>query len=716
MRNIALLVLLVLIVSVSYSQGEDWVSYTHGHEVVDVATDSNILWIATSGGLVRIDNSLQDTVFFTKSNTDLETYLINAIEIDDQHNLWVGTDGKGLYLFDGTSWVKNPFGVPLPNNYISEIEKDNNGDIWVGCRFYLEDGSPYPTPHPGGLIKFDGTDWTDHSDKLFNSGKTVHKVGIDYNGRIIIAAEELIIFDGDEWIYPNQPPLGTDFLNVTNLAVDTLGQVWLLKNSATIVMWDDTDWHEYPLGIDISSSFYNRYSITIDPLNTIYIGSYVNNDIGLIMYDGGDWSNYTSENSGLGTNRIRSLDKDRDHVFIGTYGNGLDLLNGIHEFTNINTSNSILMNNWTVTLYIDSSEILYTSIYNYLEDSSGLVTYDGLSWENKSSLPFSGASSILEDQDGRLWVASWQGVAVLADTGWIVYDTSNTSLPNHAVNSMDLDSEGNLWIVGGDGFSCFMAVFDGELWSTIDLPTNAYSFYKILVDTENNKWIGSYRGLFLYDENWQWTTYTNFGGLGVTNNHVFDLEQAGNSNKLWMATSSGLYQKDADTFINVYAGRIEALGVDANFNVWSACWDSLNIHSETGQFINSFTPWNSGLPFSPLIREIEITSEGIVFMGSGNGIVKYIKGNEIYINEWVPGEQVDILLFPNPNTGYLTIKSDDLTSISDGKVFTTDGRLVYQFSINNFSGSANLDISFLPPGIYLMNIDGKTSKMLVITP
>lgn len=136
--QILITILIFSLSAASYAQDTSWINYTDGHTIIDMASDSNILWIATTGGIVKIDQTKGISTYFTQSNSGLKTYSFNSIAVDKKHNLWIGTDGKGLYKYDGSSWIKNPNSVNLPTQYISDIEVDHNGNIWIGCKFWLE--------------------------------------------------------------------------------------------------------------------------------------------------------------------------------------------------------------------------------------------------------------------------------------------------------------------------------------------------------------------------------------------------------------------------------------------------------------------------------------------------------------------------------------------------------------------------------------------------
>ncbi len=58
-------------------------------------------------------------------------YIISLV-IDDDGNVWCGTWGAGLSMFDGEKWTTYTQSDGLPANHIFMLHKDKFGDIWAG--------------------------------------------------------------------------------------------------------------------------------------------------------------------------------------------------------------------------------------------------------------------------------------------------------------------------------------------------------------------------------------------------------------------------------------------------------------------------------------------------------------------------------------------------------------------------------------------------------
>ena len=163
------------------------------NQIRSIAIDNNdSKWIGTySGGLAKFDGTTW-TVYDTINSGLLGNHVcgnhpcynaIDKIVIDKSGCKWMSAfptlggyedgfiiGGKGLIKFDGTTWtVYDTTNSGLPDNNITSIAIDNNGNKWIGTYY--------------GLVKFDGATWTVYDRS--NSGlpdNYVTSIAIDNNG------------------------------------------------------------------------------------------------------------------------------------------------------------------------------------------------------------------------------------------------------------------------------------------------------------------------------------------------------------------------------------------------------------------------------------------------------------------------------------------------------------------------------------------------------
>jgi ligand-binding sensor domain-containing protein len=87
------------------AQNSEWLDYTDGSDIRAIASEGNFIWVATSGGLVRINSINNETKFYNKANSGLPNNNITSVAIDKFGNKWIGTEGYGLVKFDGNNWI-----------------------------------------------------------------------------------------------------------------------------------------------------------------------------------------------------------------------------------------------------------------------------------------------------------------------------------------------------------------------------------------------------------------------------------------------------------------------------------------------------------------------------------------------------------------------------------------------------------------------------------
>jgi len=123
--------------------------------------------------------------------------------------------------------------------------------------------------------------------------------------------------------------------------------------------------------------------------------------------------------------------------------------------------------------------------------------------------------------------------------------TSEQGLSNHLVKSIYQDSKGFIWV----GNYSSLDRFDGRTVESITdnqgLPVK--DVRSIAEDQWGRIWIASAKSGLKYYNNGQLNSYDFSGFSENQNNHVYDL--AVQSNQLFIAASSGLWQLDLDRLI-----------------------------------------------------------------------------------------------------------------------------------------------------------------------
>ena len=167
----SLFTLIFSLLNITFSQNPEWMNFTAGNYVKAIAIEGNYVWVGTTGGLVKIDKTTGNTIFYNRSNSGLPSDLVLAITIDGQGNKWIGT-GEGVSKFDGVNW--SVYKITL--NLVTAIVIDREGNKWIGTW--------------GGLVKFDGLKWSIYNIRNSNlPSNVVRAIVIDGQGNKWIGTE-----------------------------------------------------------------------------------------------------------------------------------------------------------------------------------------------------------------------------------------------------------------------------------------------------------------------------------------------------------------------------------------------------------------------------------------------------------------------------------------------------------------------------------------------
>ena len=200
---------------------------------------------------------------------------------------------------------------------------------------------------------------------------------------------------------------------------------------------------------------------------------------GIISYDGNKFDNYTVEANNSRTLSkvwVESICASRDgKIWIGTFGNGLDVLDPstrivTHFRHNTNDPNSIAHSIVSV-LHEDRQGILWVGTYDGLDRidrKTGKFTHFKHDPQDPSTISNNQIKVIFEDRNGDLWIGTgspWlsgevPGEAGVAGEGGLnkldkktgkftryMHDVNNpNSLAENKVRSIFEDSRGNFWI------------------------------------------------------------------------------------------------------------------------------------------------------------------------------------------------------------------------------------------------------------------------------
>ncbi len=528
----------------SHAQNPEWLNYTDGRYVLAFAKDQERLWIGTRGGLLQLNADSGAKEFFTRANSALPDNISQALALDQDQNLWIGTIA-GLARYDGSSWhAYHISDSGLPSNVVRALAVDQNGDLWIGTWPYRD--WRYPQDYVfigGGLAKFDGTTWT-----VFNTRNSplphdaIEALAVDAKGNLWVGTDGgAAKFDGVNWTVYTVFNSGLPGHIVSAIALQD-STVWFGTDRQGLARFEGSAWRVYHTG---------NSPLPDDDINAIFIDEHQNKWIatsgGLARFDDRNWAVYKVSNSDLPHDFVRNLLSADGSLWIATFDGLAQLQDNV--WTPHQTSNSGLPDNFVEELVIEKNGTAWMGSNAYSrEDNYGLLSFDGSEWTvydtSNSELPDNLISALMLDAEENLWIGTLNGLAKFDRQRWTVYHRNRGNFPDvhdDWITALAVDHLGNIWAGTANGSCAAHKVgallrFDGKEWTVFNcgnspLPSNAIG--ALSVDDQNNLWIGTFEGLAKFDgENWEVFTVTNSG----LPSNIIEALAIDQSNNVWVGT------------------------------------------------------------------------------------------------------------------------------------------------------------------------------------
>lgn len=186
----------------------------------------------------------------------------------------------------------------------------------------------------------------------------------------------------------------------------------------------------------------------------------------------------------------------------------------------------------------------------YFGTNAGVSLYNGVSFTNLGTadgLPFGGVTSIVERSADVVYLGTALGGVTISTSGVFTEITENEGLLNDKVRAIVLDSQNNKWIGTSDGISVYddSEQLIGQHTRMFELPApdTLNPVEDIRIDSEGNVWVGVYvdylvteGGISAYNGT-DWTQFDVSDGLigPVVRQLAIDSQD-----NIWVATSSGV--------------------------------------------------------------------------------------------------------------------------------------------------------------------------------
>ena len=322
---------------------------TGQRNVKAILVDEPEVWIGTSGGVIRYDQTTDSHKVYGNKNGLLSNGIFHLGKIREE--IWIGTYGGGLSLLDPVTENFRHYNVPegLGDAFVYDVLEVSNGDIWIatwsganlirGGRmdeaeswdlFTVENtGGGLPNDWvyglaegpdgaiwlatEGGLAHYDGDVWRnwDHADGLGAPYELVEK-SIQFKSDPATQSGHHARQKQDQQLEDVNVAYNPNY--VVGLAIDADGVVWAGTWGAGLSRFDGETWSTYTIRDGLPAN--HVFMLEIDPEGRLWIGT----SEGLARYDGRKFIRYTQQH-GLVSNNVFSMAFAPDgSAWVGSYG------------------------------------------------------------------------------------------------------------------------------------------------------------------------------------------------------------------------------------------------------------------------------------------------------------------------------------------------------------------------------------------------------------
>lgn len=484
--------------------------------------------------------------------------------VEDSHKFkWIGTNGAGIFRFDGINYKSYTYDwndeTSVDSNIIYCAFIDDDDQLWVGTNNGLN-------LYNRNLDKFERIDLNLNSALNIPENISIQCISQDKNGNILLGTlnlgilklekESLKVLAGESaYRY-----LSNGF-SINAFAKNAKGHVYAATNLGLKLFNDNKNILEDAVFVFENDSIKISEpleSIIIDDNDHIWLGTNTN---GVIKITEG---NYKVSSFPVTEKRIMSMLYAEGKILCGTENDGLIVLNengNVIEHDKYNKfDEKSLRSNSIWSLCLDADNRIWLGYYN-----KGIGVYDKLynkfsSLEslasNHNSLQAGSVTGIEQDKSGRLWISMEGGgvdVYNLLDNTFQHINSENEEhykgLKGDYIQTVFIDSNENVWLGSWSGGVYFLKKGTKTFVNYNKDNTNGgISSNKIISITEDSRgfiWIATFfKGLHYYNPKLKTFTHCNsqpFKKYDLTNSSIRVVFTDSNDN-VWLGTDSGLFK------------------------------------------------------------------------------------------------------------------------------------------------------------------------------
>ena len=638
---------------------------------IEEDSEGNI-WIGTESGLDILDRET-DTIIRMK---DLENdeFKLGKLKITSLLNsnyekdiMWVGTENGLMKINTRNSKIKALYHKEndensLTNSYITDIEEDESGLIWIGVNNGVN------------IINKDLT-IINNENEFFEEKPFIYDIEYDSQGRMWISTKEgIIVCDisddknitiwfadekelkeysvKDEKLYNKQNFKINQQVKIDNnnnfIMKDSKNNVWISSSNGVarycledkkVTYFNKNINFENSLSSNVINCFYEDFN------GTIWIGT----DKGINILNSNNQfayqNKYIDDRYKLHNKDIVSIAQHTGYIWIATKYDGIYIYNENNGDLVEHVYDKLNLNNQYIKGLFEISENYILIVTNKKEIYIDINNFSWKEYVNENT--YNSEVNYIYSDENFIWIATTNNFYI-HDINTGERKNISKNLVNHEINPggvryilPDHRDEKVLWIGGvGIGLVKYHKE-DGVIEKYTHDSSNENSLINndincMVFDKFENLWIGTNIGLSKFDTKiGKFTYYTTANGL--TNNYINSILIDNNDN-LWISTNKGLDKFDIDKEKIVNFTKADGIsGYQFNLNSSLKTKNGMIIFGNT----NGITYFNPDEINDPKKSDNEVVI-GDIFIGknkiiyNSNDIVLEYNDKDLFIEYFLP--------------------------------------------------------------------------------